>query len=55
MTAPQGSFGGIAAPDALARQIGRFRPRLVLAQNAHDLHFREPRSLQPSVLAKAGL
>jgi hypothetical protein len=38
----------------LARQIAGFRRGLMLAQNADDLLFREPRSLHLSVLVKAG-
>jgi hypothetical protein len=40
---------------ALARQIGRLRLGLMLARNANDLFFREPSSLDLSVLVKAGL
>ena len=39
----------------LARQVGRLRSGLMLAQNANDLFFREPCSLHLSVLVKAGL
>jgi hypothetical protein len=39
----------------LARQVGRLRPGLRLAQYANDLLFREPCSLHLSVPVKAGL
>src|SRR5580704_10808532 len=39
----------------LARQIGRLRTRLMLAQHANNLLFRKPGSLHLSVLQEAGL